>query len=276
VDLSNEAVAVLWLAAGAIAFWLLAPPVLNALGLTIQQSRIEEDPAAIEPAGDDAEYQDLFAQLGRLGFEPVGKRTTTCWFFLHHWRKTFLSRVFATRQGDVLALTYKLRVWDPWRLCFVTAFTDGAIVESANQMADFHIDEPDHLRWGLATPDRALLLERHREMCQDFAAGSRKIAQMNAEWVNQCILHHASQFHRRGHRWTGLKVMSASLWLLALGLPVVRWLGGPAPHLLPLSIIAWGLLWCVVHAQLFRASAAASRAADTRSQASESATSPRT
>jgi hypothetical protein len=270
VQLSDETLGLLWLAAGAVGLWMLLPAVLNALGLTFHQSSIEEDPSALEPVSDDADYQELFAQLRSLGFEPIGKRTTTCWFFLHHWRKTFTSRVFAARQGDAIALVYKLRAWDQWRLCFVTAFYDGAILETANQMASFRIDEPDHLRWGLATPDRALLLERHRQVCREFAAtGSRRIAKLPAEQVNQFIMHHDSRHHRMRHRWTGLKGRAASLWLLGVGLPLVRWYGGTAPYLVPVAIIAWGFLWPAVHAYLFRIAAGSFRAADTRSQKSQ-------
>lgn len=267
MQLTNETLLVLWLCAGAVALWMMLPAVLNALGLTFRQSHIEENPSALEPIGDDAEYEELFAQLRRLGFEPVGTRTTTWWFFLHHWYRTFRSRVFAARQGDAIALTYKLRAWDPWRLCFVTAFSDGAIVETANQMASFRIDEPDHLRWGLATPDRALLLERHRAVCREFAAkGSRSVAMLPAEQVNQHIHHHESRSHRKRHRWTGLNSMSTSLWLLGGGLALVWRFGGTAPYLLPVGIIAWGFLWPAVHAQLFRIAAGAFRAEDLRWQ----------
>jgi len=267
VQPSDETLVVLWLSAAAVTLWSLLPAVLNALGLTFWQSYIEEDPAALDPTSDDAEYQELFGQLCRLEFQPIGRRTTTCWLFLHHWHKSFMSRVFAARQGDAIALTYKLRAWDQWRFCFVTAFSDGAIVETANQMESFRIDEPDHFRWGLATPDRALLLERHRAVCQVFAVeGSRSIARLHAERVNECILHHNSRYHRMHHRWTGLKLMATSFCLLGLGLPFVLWFGGAASYLLPVSIIAWGLLWRVVNAQLFRMAAGSFRAEDTRSQ----------
>jgi hypothetical protein len=265
MQLTNEALAVLWLGAGAVAVWMLLPAVLNALGLTLRRSVIEDNPAAVEPTGDDAEYEDLVGQLRRLGFEPVGRRTTTCWLFLHHWYRKFEARVFAAREGDCIALTYKLRTWDPWRLCFGTAFSDGAIVETANQMASFRIDEPDRRRWGLATPDRGLLLERHREVCLDFAAaGARSIAMLPAEQVNQCIQHQESRYHRRRHRWTGLNTMSTSLWYLGIGFVLIRRIVGNTPYLLPASILAWGLLWPAVHAYLFRAAAGAFRAQDAR------------
>jgi hypothetical protein len=265
VQLANETLVGLWLGAGTVALWMLLPAVLNALGLTFRQSSIEENPSALEPVGDDAEYEELFAQLRRLGFEPIGKRTTTCWFFVHHWYRTFRSLAFAARQGDAIALTYKLRPWDRWRLCFVTAFSDGAIVESANQMASFRIDEPAHLRWGLPTPDRALLLERHRAVCREFAVeGSRSVARLPAEEVNQHIDHHESRSHRRRHRWTGLNLMAISLVFLGAALGLVYRFGGTAPYLLPVSIIAWGVLWPAVEAHLFRVEAGSSRAADAR------------
>jgi hypothetical protein len=263
MQLSDETLTILWLGAGAAAMWMLLPAVLNALGLTLRRSVIEDNPTAAEPTGDDAEYEDLVGQLRQLGFEPVGRRTTTCWLFLHHWYRKFESRVFAAREGDCIALTYKLRTWDPWRLCFATAFSDGAIVETANQMANFRIDEPDHLRWGLVTPDRGLLLKRHREVCRDFEAGGRRIAKLPAGEVNECIQHHESSYHRRQHRWTGLNIMSVALVFLGIGLVLIRRFGNE-PYLYPVSILAWGLLWPAVHAYLFHAAAGANRARDAR------------
>ncbi len=263
MQVANETLVILWLGAGAVALWMLLPALLNALGLTFWQSAVDDEAAALEPSGDDAEYEELFEQLRGLGFAPVGRRSTTGWLFLHHWYKNFQSRIFAAAQGDCLALVYKLRSWDRWRLCFVTAFSDGAIVETANQMESLRIDEPDHLRWGLATPDRSLLLARHREECEKFAAkGARQVALLPVEQVNQRIVEHAARHHRKGHRWTGLRTMSLSLWGLGLGFLVVRPLAQTAPYLLPLVVMAWGCLWPAVHAYLFRAAAARLRARD--------------
>jgi hypothetical protein len=265
MQLTNETLTVLWLGAGAVALWRAFPAVCNALGLTLRQCVLEENPSAIEPTGDDAEYEELVEQLRSLGFEPVGRRTQTCWLFLHHWYRRFESRVFAAREGDCIALTYKLRAWDPWRLCFVTAFSDGAIVETANQLAHFRIDEPEHLRWGLVTPERGLLLERHRAVCREFAVqGSRTVALLSAAEVNQCSLRQQARHHLRRNRWSGLRTMSASLWYLGIGLIVMRLLVGKAPYVVPASILAWGVLWPAVHAHLFRAAAARLRAKDAR------------
>jgi hypothetical protein len=271
MQVNDEILALLWLGAGAVALWMLLPAVFNALGLTWRQSRIEYDPPGLEPSGDDAEYEALFDQLRRLGFESVGRRSQNIWFFLYHWRKSFCSRVFALRRGHCIALTYKLRAWDNWRLCFVTAFSDGAILETANQMEDFRIDEPDYMRWGLATPDRALLLERHREACRDFAtAGGRKVADLPADEVNDLLRVHEVRHHLQSHRWTGFAVMFPALCCLGIGLALMRALGGTSPYFLPAGIIAWGLLWPVVQAQLFRASSASSRADDARRQTAAS------
>jgi hypothetical protein len=267
MQLNNDTLMALWVGAGAIVLWRILPAVLNALGLTFRQGFIDHDVEALEPCGDDAEYQDLVSQLRQNGFEAVGKRSTTCWFFLHHWRKDFRSRVFATRQSDCIALVYRLRDWDRWRLCFVTAFSDGAIVETANQMECFRIDEPDHLRWGLATPDRSLLLQRHFEVCRDFAgAGSRKVALLPAEEVTRLIRYHESRHHSRRHRWTGLKSVSTSLWVLGVMVLLARRFAVTAPYLMPVSIIAWGFLWPAIHATLFRAAARSFQAEDARRQ----------
>jgi hypothetical protein len=267
MQIPDDTLAVLWLGAGAVALWMLLPAVLNALGLTLWRGSIDDEASALEPVGNDADYDELVAQLRGLGFEPVGRRSTTCWLFLHHWYRVFHSRVFAARSGDCIALTYRLRAWDRWRLCFVTAFADGAIVETANQMEGLRIEEADYLRWGLATPDRALLLERHRAACRDFAAaGARKVAVLPAEEVNRLIRQHESRNHRRRHRWTGLKSMSTSLWCLGIGLLLVRRFAGTAPYLMPVTVMAWGVLWPAIHACLFRASAGLSRADDARRQ----------
>jgi hypothetical protein len=267
MHVTAETMAVLWLGAWAVVLWMWLPAVLNALGLTLLQVSMDDDAAALEPSGSDAAYEELFAQLRRLGFVPVGRRSKTCWFFLHHWYRNFQARIFAVPRGDCIAVTYKLWPWDPWRLCFLTAFSDGAIVETANQMESLRIDEPDYLRWGLATPDRALLLERHREACRSFAAGgSRSVSVLPVEEVNRLELHHAARYHRQHHRWTGLIVMSNSLWCFGIGLLLVRWFGDTAPYLLPVSVIAWGFLWPAVLACLIRAAAGSFRSKDAARQ----------
>jgi hypothetical protein len=265
MPIDDETGTLLWLVAGAIALWMVLPAVLCALGVTFRQSVIDDQAAALEPTGNDAEYVDLFNQLRRLGFEPVGRRSTTCWLYLHHWYRSFLSGVFAAPKGDAFAVAYKLWAWDRWRLYFVTPFSDGAIVETANQIERLRIDEPDHLRWGLATPDRALLLERHREVCRDFAvAGSRTVSVVPADEVNRLIVHHESRHFRKQNRITGLMFMSLWLCPLVLGLPLLGWFAGTATYLLPASIIAWAFLWPAFQALLLRIAVSKSRTDDAR------------
>jgi hypothetical protein len=267
MQVTSETMVVLWLGAGAVALWRLLPAVLNALGLTLWRVSTDDDAAALEPSGNDPGYDELFTQLRGLGFVPVGTRSKTGWFFLHHWYRNFQARIFALPQGDCIAVMFKLRSWDPWRLYFESAFSDGAIVVTANQLESHRTDEPDYLRWGLATPDRALLLERHRDACRKFAAaGSRSIAVLPVDEVNRLELLRASRNHCKSHRWTGLNVMSKSLGFLVIGLLLVRRLGGTDPYLLPVCIIVWGFLWPAIHACLFRAAAGRSRVADARSQ----------
>src|SRR5262249_39120177 len=120
-------------------------------------------------------------------------------------------------------------------------------------------------RWALITPDRGLLLERHREVCRDFAAtGARSVANLPAEQVNQCQQAVDSRSHRRRHRFQGLNTMAGSLVTLCAGLALIRPLADDAPFLFPVTILAWGLLWPALHAFQFRAAAAASRAEDAR------------
>src|SRR5437660_6693330 len=86
MQLANETLAVLWLGAGAVVLWMLLPAVLNALGLSLRRSVIEDNPSAVEPTGDDAEYADLVGQLRRLGFEPVLTK-----IFAGAWLKTLVA-----------------------------------------------------------------------------------------------------------------------------------------------------------------------------------------
>jgi hypothetical protein len=275
MQVPDETLALLWLGAAAIAIWRLLPAVLSALGLSYRYGHVDDNVLPLCPTCDDPEYEALFRQLRGLGFYPVGMRSNTCWFFLHHWFRNFQARVFAIRQGDCFAVTYKLRVCDHWRLCFVTAFSDGAILETANQMEGLRIEEPNFLRWGLATPDRTLLLERHQQACREFAAaGERTVAVLSANPVNRLILQHEARNHRKHHRWTGLITMSTSLWILGIGLALVRRFVGTEPLLMPVTVIAWGLLWPAVHALLFRAAAASSRADDARRQQNRPAPAP--
>lgn len=293
LHMTTETMALLWLGAGAVTLWMWLPAVLNALGLTVLRVSLDDDAAALEPSGDDTEYAELFAQLRSLGFAPVGRRSKTAWFFCHHWYRNFQSHIFALPQRDCIAATYKLWPWDRWRLYFLTAFSDGALVETANQEERLRIDEPDYLRWGLATPDRGLLLERHREVCRSFAARSpdseavlpvgqvvdragavsvlrppaRSIAVLPVEEVIRLELRHASRYHRRHQRSVGLIVMSFSLlclgivWLcLGAGLLLIGRFEDTAPYLLPISLIAWGFLWPTVLAWFLRAAADRGRA----------------
>jgi hypothetical protein len=277
--------------------WL--PAVLNALGLTLFRVSMDDDAAALEPSGYDAEYAELLAQLRSLGFVPVGRRSKTGWFFCHHWYRNFHSHIFALPRGECIAVTYKLWRWDRWRLYYLTAFSDGALVETANQVERLRIDEPDYLRWGLATPDRTLLLARHREVCRSFAAGSpdsgavlrvgqivdragavsvlrppaRSIAVLPVDEVIRLELRHASRYHRQHQRSVGLIVMSFSLvclgivWLfLGAGVLLVGRFADTAPYLVPISVIVWGFLWPAVLAGFLRVGADRARAEDTSRQ----------
>ena len=68
MHITTDTTALLWLGAGAVVLWMWLPAVLNVLGLTVWQMSMDGDAAALEPTGRDAEYDELFAQLRRLGF----------------------------------------------------------------------------------------------------------------------------------------------------------------------------------------------------------------
>src|SRR5262249_61183167 len=102
---------------------------------------------------------------------------------------------------------------------------------------------------------------RPAEACRDFAAAARRSPPLPpADEVSRLVLQHESRYHLKRHRWTGLLVIIPSLFCLGIALGLVGAFAGAASYLLPVVVIAWGLLWPVVRAQLFRAASPSSRA----------------
>jgi hypothetical protein len=93
--------------------------------------------------------------------------------------------------------------------------------------------------------------------------------------VSRLNRYHETRHHRKNHRWTGLKVVSTSLWVLVVALLLARRFAGNAPYLLPVSIIAWGFSWPLIHASLFRAAAGRFQAEDARGQGNQPTPKPR-
>jgi hypothetical protein len=157
--------------------WVCLPMVLGLLGLSRVRVVGEQGPSLAEPGDDDPAYAALAAELTALGFRPRGLKTETAWCVGPSLKKSWVSRVFATPQDDCFATVFRLVPDEPYRLCFSTVFTDGALVQSANQLGVLKIEFEDYLRWGDATIGRAELLRMHREVCAQFAAaGGRTVA----------------------------------------------------------------------------------------------------
>jgi hypothetical protein len=247
---------VLWgLAATAVA-WVCLPNVMQLLGQTRFESETDEDAAAIEPTGDDPEYAALVADLRRLGFEPLGIRWTTGRFYCGHWVKTFRSPTFATPRRDCFASVWRFFPNDPWRLGFLTAFTDGGLVESANQMESFKIQEERHWRWGFATPDRGELLGRHRELVEQYTAEHGcTVDNTSLQRLGELLIEHEGRWFRKDAAVTALAQLGGTLVLIAAPALAVGSLVGWDGWLLPLAVFGGTIRHVVGSIALFRQAA---------------------
>lgn len=254
---------VLWGFAATAVAWVCLPHVLQMLGQTQLESQTDEDPAAAERTDGDQGYAVLLADLRRLGFEPLGIRWTTGRFYCGHWVKTFRSPTFATPRRDCFATVWRFFPDDPWRLGFLTAFTDGGVVESANQMEGFKIQEERHWRWGFATPDRGELLQRHRELVEQYAASHDCTADNpSLQRLGELLVEHEGRWFRKDAANTALAHLGGTLVLLALPALAVGSIAGWNGWLLPLAVLGGTVRHVVGSITLFRQAARQSRQED--------------
>jgi hypothetical protein len=237
--LTADTVLTFWwgVAATAVA-WVCLPNLMQLLGQTQIESGSDEDAAALEPPGDDPEYAALFADLQRLGFVPLGVRRTTCRFFCGHWVKTFHVLTFATPQRDCFATVFRFFKGDPWRLCYLTALTDGGLVESANQMEGFKVQEEGYWRWGFATPDREELLRLHRELVDQYcAAGGCPVDHPALEQLGELVVKHEGRWYRKGAAAMALAHLMGTLIMIAIPALAMAGLAGWGSFLVPLAVL---------------------------------------
>jgi len=212
---------------------------MQMLGQTWFEKKTEEDAAALEPTGDDPAYAVLYDELRRLGFLPIGLRWTSGHFYEGHWAKTFRSLTYATPLCDCFAAVYRLFEGEEWRLCFLTVFTNGGLVESANQMECLKIQEEDFWRWGFATSDREELLRLHRELIEQYgAAAGCTVDHSSLEQLSDVVTGHEARIFRKN-----APTRAATLLLSALGTIVVPALAlgsfiGMDQWALPLVVLA--------------------------------------
>jgi hypothetical protein len=262
IELPPTGFLLLWTAAGLVVLWTCLPSVLEWLGCRRIYMEGVDDPGAAEP-GDEPTYAAVAAELKALGFEPVGVKTTRMWFTGFRWTKTFRVYLFGTRSRDVFAAVFRLVPDEPWRLAFTTAFTDGALVQSANQLNGLKIEHDDYLRWGSATVNRTELLHLHRDVSEQFRAkGNRTVAPLSSALYAELDRRHSENVLNRDFKHLPLQCLSYVLMHL---LPLALLLGvqfGFGSVLVPAAVIAGGLFHLVTQARVFGQAAARLRTED--------------
>jgi hypothetical protein len=122
----------LWLVgAVALAFFLL-PFAAGACVGTVVRFRATFDPAAAQPDGSDAEYEEKYHELLALGFRPCGYVTESTWFTAHHLHRTTRVRKLVSEDGKTYASLYRLGEGGLMlRVAFASLTENGCLVQTA-------------------------------------------------------------------------------------------------------------------------------------------------
>jgi hypothetical protein len=251
--LTHETYVLLWVIAGLVAAWVLLPMVLGLLGFTRTWSECHDNPAEAEPSSDDPDYTFVYERLVVLGLVPAGSRIEHVRFLGHHWTKSFPIRMFATSDGTLFASVYRFFADDPYRVCFSTAFTDGSLVQSSNNLEVLKIQEDGYLRWGFATTDLGELLALHRDLVdQHAAAGGLPSARHDLASMDQTILHHCGRYLRRSAPATALNSLRVALMFLGIIPTTLGASLGFGSPLVPAGLLAGSLWHAFAVGSLFR------------------------
>lgn len=143
------------------------PHLLAALGLGFFRTGIEGGPSDLDPDGKGETYGELYRQLIDLGFEPLGKS----------WEKAEMRKIdsfiFLHRQEGFRASIWPLLGGD-YRMYFLTMFTDGAAVLTANYPRPTQ-DAADYFAQGVPTVILANALAEHRKSTARFVERGHKV-----------------------------------------------------------------------------------------------------
>ena len=234
----------LWSAAGLVAAWVFLPPLFTMLGQTRVTLTVVGGPESVEPTDDDPQYGDLFGRLSALGFEPLGSRVETGWFFNQHWVKSFpVGRILATPERDCFVSLFRLFHGDPWRVAFSTLLNDGSLVQTANQMVKVVIDHQGYFRWGCPSPDLGEVLRQHHLTVEDYRAshGLGFAAPCGMEAICDAMRRHSERYLRSQGLVNGFKHLQTPLVLLVMLLGGWTVYFGYTPWALPIGVILCGV-----------------------------------
>jgi len=201
----------LWPAAGLAALLLCLPMIVGMLGGTILRVRTLASPADCEPSGDE-EYAFSYHQLRGLGFEPLGVKEESAWFFAHHYVKRFRSRVFFHAGHGVYAAVYELVSGDGFRVLLSTLLADGRLLQTGSCLESLVISREKYYRWGVTTRLVGEQLRAHLDLLRDRWQGG-VIAPVDLE-----ALAARSVEESRRSRWGLFAPVSAMLLGMAVAL----------------------------------------------------------
>ena len=162
---------VLYVAAVAATIWVLVPAVAFSLGWMRLRATVVRDRAAVEPKGDDPDYELRYRQFAALGFEPAGTSRETCWFINNHkwyWRAEG-SRWMTTPDGKMLVSFHRMISAEPVRFGVITMFERGGLVRSTCPGAGVTYDSETSLRVEFPSIEPEQLIAKHQEHVDAFA-----------------------------------------------------------------------------------------------------------
>jgi hypothetical protein len=158
----------LWIGAVCGAVWVLVPPLAELLGLSWIHYVPHEDPRAVEPSGNDPDYQRRYRELQALGFRPIGFVSERVWFKYNRWFKAHHVRSMISADGLCYANLYRLDDAEPVRISFKTFTSGGGIVNTVTPGAGIQNLTETSLRVESPTNDLGELLAQHQENIKLF------------------------------------------------------------------------------------------------------------
>jgi hypothetical protein len=119
----------LWLLAAAGVVWAAVTPLCTVLGWSRFHGTAEENPAAVTPPPADADYDQKYRTLLRLGFRPAGVLIEHNWRVGFDWYRPFPIRSLSSADGTCFAGLYRLAA-EPVRVKFDSLTSGGHIIRT--------------------------------------------------------------------------------------------------------------------------------------------------
>jgi len=132
---------------------------------------------AVEPTGDDPDYQRRYQQFVELGFQPAGVTRETCWFiaaFHWYWRSHDYQRWMTAPDGKTLVTLYRMVAVEPVRFTLKSVCEGGAVVSTTCPGAGIGSDSEAYLRVEYQNLEPAELLAKHRAHVDAFELSRRR------------------------------------------------------------------------------------------------------